>query len=301
MSIYVESLIRADLEALWVATQDPERHERWDLRFTRIEYLPRPDAGQPQQFLYATRIGAGFEIRGEGESIGEAGGTGGSRVSALKFWSDDSRSLIRKGSGYWKYIPGDDGVRFLTQYDYEVRFGLPGRLFDAAVFRPLLGWATAWSFDRLRLWLEREIPPAVSMRQALIHFVSRTAVALVWIYEGLVPKILARHPDELSMLAATGVPADRVGALMPVIGVLEVAFGGLVLLTWPSRWPMVATVMAMALALATVAATAPGFLSAPFNPVTLNLCVAALSVAAIATAADVPLARRCLRRRPDES
>jgi len=301
MSIYVESLIRADLEALWAATQDPERHELWDLRFTRIEYLPRPDAAQPQRFLYATRIAAGFEIRGEGESIGDAGGAGGSRVSALKFWSDDRRSLIRKGSGYWKYVPGEDGVRFLTQYDYEVRFGALGRVFDGAVFRPLLGWATAWSFDRLRLWLERGIPPAVSLRQAVVHFVSRTAVALVWIYEGLVPKILMRHPDELSMLASTGVPADRVGALLPVVGVLEVAFGALVLLTWPRSWPMVVTLIAMVLALAAVAATAPGFLSAPFNPVTLNLSVAALSVAAIATAADVPLARRCLRRRPDES
>jgi hypothetical protein len=43
-------------------------------------------------------------------------------------------------------------VRFLTGYDYGTRFGLPGQVIDRLALRPLLGWATAWSFDRLRLW-----------------------------------------------------------------------------------------------------------------------------------------------------
>ena len=31
MSIYVEILIRAPVDALWTHTQTPELHERWDL------------------------------------------------------------------------------------------------------------------------------------------------------------------------------------------------------------------------------------------------------------------------------
>src|SRR5258707_5056309 len=42
-------------------------HERWDLRFSRIEYLPRPDPSQPQRFRYSTRIGFGVAIAGEGD------------------------------------------------------------------------------------------------------------------------------------------------------------------------------------------------------------------------------------------
>jgi hypothetical protein len=57
-------------------------------------------------------------------------------------------SLIREGSGYWKYVPVPDGVRFLTWYDYEVRFGRLGRAVDAAAFRPLIGWATAVGVGR---------------------------------------------------------------------------------------------------------------------------------------------------------
>jgi hypothetical protein len=158
-TIYIEIEIRAPLDRLWQLTQTPDLHQRWDLRFSEIQYLPRPDPAQPQRFLYATRIGFGLRIRGQGETVGQHSAADGQRTSALKFWSDDRKSLIRQGSGYWKYIPAcadAPSPRFLTAYDYNVRFGLAGRIFDGLIFRPLIGWATAWSFDRLRLWAERE-------------------------------------------------------------------------------------------------------------------------------------------------
>jgi hypothetical protein len=93
--IYVEILVRAPIDELWEKSQRPDLHERWDLRFTRIEYLPRLSLSEPQRFLYATRIGFGLEIRGAGESVGATDESDGSRTSALRFWSDDRRSLIR--------------------------------------------------------------------------------------------------------------------------------------------------------------------------------------------------------------
>src|SRR5258707_1269857 len=104
MSIYVEIPIRASMDELWEKTQNPQLHQRWDLRFTQIEYFPRRD-GEPQRFLYRTRIGFGLKIDGQGESIAERDGDGGARTSSLKFWSEDSKSLIKTGSGYWKYVP----------------------------------------------------------------------------------------------------------------------------------------------------------------------------------------------------
>lgn len=165
--IYVELLIRAPIDELWAKTQEPDQHERWDLRFSSIEYLPRHGEDEPQRFSYSTRIGFGLVISGEGETVGETDASDGSRTSALRFRSDDSRSLILEGSGYWKYIDGTEGVRFITGYDYRTRFGLPGRVFDRVVFRPLMGWATAWSFDRLRLWLEQGIEPEAARRRLL--------------------------------------------------------------------------------------------------------------------------------------
>src|SRR6185295_8912535 len=107
--IYVEIDMQCAMEDLWSKTQSPELHSRWDLRFTDIEYLPRPDSSQPQRFLYATRIGFGLRIAGEGETLGTRQADD-SRTSALKFWSEDPKSLIREGSGYWQYIPIANGI-----------------------------------------------------------------------------------------------------------------------------------------------------------------------------------------------
>ena len=139
---YVETRLDVDTADLRAATQEPDEHERWDLRFTDIDYRPRPDESEPQRFDYATRVGFGVGVEGHGESTG---GTrdGGVRTSALRFWSDDPTSLIETGTGYWKYVPEDGGVRFLTGYNYRVRFGASGRAFDRLVFRPLMVWATA--------------------------------------------------------------------------------------------------------------------------------------------------------------
>lgn len=164
MGIYVEIPIRSSMDELWEKTQNPALHQRWDLRFTQIEYLPR-ESEEPQKFLYRTRISFGLKIDGNGESTGTRDGDGGTRTSSLKFWSADPKSLIKLGSGYWKYVQAGNVICFFTWYDYETRFGIFGKTIDRCLFRPLLGWATAWSFDRLRLWIERGIPPEGSRDQ----------------------------------------------------------------------------------------------------------------------------------------
>ena len=296
-NIYVEIAIGAPLDRVWQFTQTPDLHQRWDLRFSEIRYLPRPDPAEPQRFLYATRIGFGLRVRGEGETVGEHGSADGERTSALKFWSDDSKSLIRQGSGYWKYIPDGDGacVRFLTAYDYSVRFGLPGRIFDRLIFRPLIGWATAWSFDRLRLWAERDIDPALSMRRSIVHVIARLSVALVWLYQGIVPKLIMHHPDELRMLQDGGVSSSAARPLLTVIGWIELVLGLTLIVAWRARWPLWLTIVLMPAAAIGVIVASPSFTVAPFNPITFNLCVFALALIALLGSHDLPSARRCLR------
>jgi len=228
-SIYVEILVRGGLDDLWGLTQRPELHRRWDLRFSDIEYLPRPDESLPQRFLYTTRIGFGLAIRGCGESIGVREAGGGTRTSALRFWSEDPKSLIREGSGYWRYVPVPGGVRFLTRYDYRTRFGLPGRLLDRALFRPLLGWATAWSFDRLRLWIEREIDPRASLRRGLLDLAARLGLASVLLGHGLLSMLIDRSPGALRLLAAAGLAPAAARQALPLLGIAEAALGAALL------------------------------------------------------------------------
>ena len=197
-AVYVAVEIEAPLEAVWDRTQQPDPHARWDLRFSRIEYLPRSNEDEPQRFLYATRIGFGLKIRGEGAFVGTKQATDGSRTTALRFWCDDRRSLVRSGCGYWRYIPNERGVTFLTRFDYDTRFGFAGALLDRVVFRPLVGWATAWSFDRLRLWLERELEPETSRRRLLPRAGRcRRSPARKRVRRGAVARVSAAAPPQI--------------------------------------------------------------------------------------------------------
>lgn len=209
--IYVESRIHCDIERLWAATQDPDLHQRWDVRFGEIRYLPR-EAGEPQRFVYATTVAPGVTVAGTGESLGERDRPDGSRWSGLRFWAADRRSIIEAGAGYWRYVPTDEGIRFLTRYDYRPRWGRLGELVDRTVFRPLFGWATAWSFDRLRLWLEEGVPPERSRDQAVAHAAAVSGLAGVWLYQGLVPSSGASTPARSPSGAGWGCEGRGPGA-----------------------------------------------------------------------------------------
>ena len=297
MSIYVEILIRAPMEAVWMHTQTPGLHERWDLRFSRIDYLPRRSEAEPQRFHYATRIAPGLEVAGEGESSGDRDLASGTRSSALRFSSADSRSIIREGAGYWKYIPTAEGTVFLTWYDYRTRFGVPGALLDRHLFQPLMGWATAWSFDRLRLWLEDGIDPARAMRQTLVHGVARVGLALIFAYHGLVPKLLGLDADELAMLRDAGVTAGSTRLVLIILGIAELVLALCLLILWRRRWPPLLCLGLIVAATIGVAVSSPRYLGAAFNPVSLNLAVACLIVIDLLVLDGLPSAARC-RRRP---
>ncbi|BCJ77971.1 hypothetical protein CS0771_75150 [Catellatospora sp. IY07-71] len=174
--LYIETTIRADLDTVWTASQDPARHERWDARFSEIRYLPEVP-GTPRRFRYATRVLPGLTIGGTGVFAGERRRPDGTRTSALRFASGHPLTLIRHGAGWWRYVPTPSGVRFLTGYDYTPGWGRLGPLADLA-FRPLFGWLTAWSFDRLRLWLERGITPRRALWHALGEAAARAVVTL---------------------------------------------------------------------------------------------------------------------------
>lgn len=193
--VYVETIIAAPMDRLWLATQDPVQHARWDVRFGRIDPVP---GSSPAAFTYATSVLPGVRIAGRGVHSGERRRADGSAVSALRFGSDDVRSLIREGAGYWRYVPINTKIKFLTGYGYRPRWGRAGRVIDV-VFGPLFGWATAWSFDRLRLWLERGVTPERARSHFLMELVLRAvliAVAVVtgWWALSVIAVVVPPHP-----------------------------------------------------------------------------------------------------------
>jgi len=111
------------------------------------------DRGQPFRLPAAH---APPHDHGNGYLSGRATTTRRTRTSALRFTTSDRVSPLRAGRGYWRYLPTATGTTFITGFNYEPGWG---RLVDRVVMRRLIGWMTAWSFDRLRIWAETGTPP----------------------------------------------------------------------------------------------------------------------------------------------
>ncbi|MGG2054596.1 DoxX-like family protein [Lysinibacillus pakistanensis] len=197
--IYVEVDILAPIEEAWTYTQNPKLHEQWDLRFTSITYIEKKSVEEPQRFTYETKVMPGVVVRGWGESKGEHQKKDGTKTSSLHFGTPQKISPIAEGRGYWQYIPHERGLTFLTQYDYDVRYGKLGKLLDA-MFRPIMGWATALSFDVLKRWLEKGENPASQYRRFFLTIFIRILFCIIWVYHGLVPKIIVQHPTEVVLV-----------------------------------------------------------------------------------------------------
>lgn len=189
--LYIETHIKASMERVWELSQNPQQHPRWDLRFSRIVPIAEDEQGQ-LRFRYEFRLPL-HTIRGTGTSLGNRQRADGQASSVLKFTTSDPLSPIGPSAGYWRYIPTDHGVRFITEYNYVPGMGLVGKLLDTSVIRPALGWATGLSFDRMRLWAESDVDPAVSRNRWFIDVGSRAAGALTGF--GLLRRAQStRHP-----------------------------------------------------------------------------------------------------------
>lgn len=198
--LYVEIRINASLDRVWQLSQNPKAHPRWDLRFSRIIPCEEDEQGQVR-FRYEFALPLHL-IQGTGTSLGHRHRADGQATSVLKFDTADKLSPIGPGAGYWRYIPTEDGLRFITGYNYEPGMALVGKAFDSRIIRPALGWATALSFDRLRLWAESDLEPQSSRNRWFLDAGARLSGVLL--AAGLFRQALAKRN---AAMAAFGVAA----------------------------------------------------------------------------------------------
>lgn len=116
---------------------------------------------------------------------------------------------------------------------------------------------------------------------SLNYGLCRGVIAFIWLYHGLVPKLLYLHEDELAMNIAAGLSHGDAVRLATVGGALEIVMAVIVMVFWRQRWPLLITAAAMVVLLAFVILAQPGLLVAAFNPVTTNVAVFALSIAGL--------------------
>lgn len=296
-SIYVEIEVEDTIEKVWEYSQDPQLHEQWDLRFTSITYNDKLPDDDVQTFTYSTKLMPGVQVTGWGESKGTHEKASGEKTSSLHFGTEQMISPIAEGKGYWKYIPHENGTTFLTQYDYQVRFGILGRLFDQ-LFRPLMGWGTALSFDVLKRWIEVGESPKTQYRRFFSFYAICFLFAFVWFYQGLVPKVLTQQPLEIQMLLQLS-PLYYAQASTEIIlvGIAEILFSFCWLVSnLQKRLLQLQVVIFPFLTLSAILAE-PAVAIAPFNVITLNVTLWIVSIVGLLLHEQLPTAKSCKRKR----
>jgi DoxX-like protein len=110
-----------------------------------------------------------------------------------------------------------------------------------------------------------------------IHLVARGTLAAVWIYQGLVPKILRPDTGELEIFRSTGVyPGDSLTGVM-ALGVAQMLLGVFHLAAWKSKAPLWAGLALLVVLSGGALMTRPDLFILPFNPATLIVMMLALS------------------------
>lgn len=111
-------------------------------------------------------------------------------------------------------------------------------------------------------------------------------LAILWIYQGLVPKILVQASDELRIWALQGVSAEHARVLMQISGCAEIVFGLLFFVFRKSLLLHALNLMAMLLLSGLIVWLDPSYFLQAFNPFVMNLAMATLSIIAIALIQD---------------
>jgi len=120
-----------------------------------------------------------------------------------------------------------------------------------------------------------------------INRYSRWALAAVFIYHGLVPKILFPSDVETSLVLAHGI-TESAHVLSYCFGVLEILLG--LAVVWLSRrvWPIYLAIGVLVALLFDVVLFAPLYLFEAFNPVTLNGLAIVIAYFILLTQRPVP-------------
>lgn len=107
--------------------------------------------------------------------------------------------------------------------------------------------------------------------------ICRYVLAFLWIYQGLVPKLLGPHPDELAMNLALGLSQSQAVWLAYIGGGLEVLLGVIVFIFYKRFWVYQLTIIVMFGLSIFAVIFAPQFLVSAFNVVTGNVAMMALA------------------------
>ena len=102
------------------------------------------------------------------------------------------------------------------------------------------------------------------------YSISRFAIAFIWLYHGLIPKLIFQHATELELINKGPVIGSAELTLL-LAGIGEVLAGVCVLVFWNRIWPVYLSLFGFTALLIASIAISPGHAVHAFNPITLTM------------------------------
>ena len=115
----------------------------------------------------------------------------------------------------------------------------------------------------------------MNTRIQFIKVSARVALGIVWLYEGLVPKILFVRGDELDLVRNSGFWWGNPLLTLQIMGVLQIAVGLWLLAGWRERLSVSVATLWMCALIVLVAAGNPWMLTDPYGALVKDVCLIA--------------------------
>jgi uncharacterized membrane protein YphA (DoxX/SURF4 family) len=120
-----------------------------------------------------------------------------------------------------------------------------------------------------------------------VRVVCRIALGAVWLYEGLVPKLLFIRADQVDLVQRSGLYFGTPERFLQLLGIAQVVFGFWLLAGVAKRLAVSIATIGMAVLIVLVAGNNPWMLTDPYGALIKDLCLigCAYAVWALAPAA----------------
>lgn len=106
-------------------------------------------------------------------------------------------------------------------------------------------------------------------------------LAVLWIYQGLVPKVIFKGIEEQQFWQFTGIQFLSIPRLIELSGIGEIIFGVLFLIFRQSKILHYLNIVAMLFFIVVVAVVYPHYFVQGFNPFIMNTAMTTLSIVAL--------------------
>jgi len=118
----------------------------------------------------------------------------------------------------------------------------------------------------------------MNTRIRFIKVSARIALGIVWLYEGLVPKILFVRADEIDLVKRSGIWWGSPLLTVQVMGVLQILFGLWLVVGWRERAAVTLSTVWMCGLIVLVAAGNPWMLTDPYGALIKDVCLIACAL-----------------------